>query len=54
MEINWFWLAVICAIGGLTITACVGTYFTYKTKKEGMKYNIDMREKEDNHNHDGA
>ncbi len=54
MEIDWFWLAVICGIVGLTITVCVSNYFTYKTKKEGMKYNIDMREKEENNHNDGA
>ena len=30
MEINWFWLAVICGIGGLTICACVNSYFRHK------------------------
>lgn len=37
MEINWFWLAVICAIAGLTITTCVSVYFNYKT----TRYRID-------------
>jgi hypothetical protein len=30
MEIDWFWLSVICGITGLTITTCFASYFRYK------------------------
>jgi hypothetical protein len=30
MEIDWFWLSVICGIAGLTITTCFASYFRHK------------------------
>jgi hypothetical protein len=51
MEIDWFWLAVICAIGGLTITIGIRNYFEYKIVK--VENDKPQKEEKDNHN-DGA
>ena len=37
MEIDWFWLSVICAISGLTIVATMANYFDYLKNKGNMK-----------------
>lgn len=31
MQIDWFWLAVITFIIGMTISICVSNYFRYKS-----------------------
>ena len=50
MEIDWFWLTVICAIGGLTITAVMSNYFGYKADKYGCSKGKKDDKKEDKPN----
>jgi hypothetical protein len=37
MEIDWFFLSIICGIACITIIATMGKYFEYKTNKNKVK-----------------
>lgn len=49
MEIDWFWLAVICGIVSFTIVVSINNYLEYKTTKI-----VNKKPEEEDNNNDGA